>query len=195
MRLRCQCIITRFAVQSFIGNNSGRRSDMDKHLSLMQRHRATIAAILPHGMGADFENLSFVRRNDRAQAAGATWDSLIAGAFPPAFTPPLSPTTTLTDVIVAGLQSQRQPGDDDFDVEFTLAHIVRNAEYEVQIMSTLRCERTKLQMRQKEETKARGLSGKIQKEIAEAQSACAYGDEAKAQSLLRASKAKHGYPE
>ena len=166
MRLRCQCIITRFAVQSFIGNNSSRCSDMDKHLSLMQRHRATIAAILPHGMGADFENLSFVRRNDRAQAAGATWDSLIAGAFPPAFTPPLSPTTTLTDVIVAGLQSQRQPGDDDFDVEFTLAHIVRNAEYEVHIMSTLRCERTKLQMRQKEETKARGLSGKIQKEIA-----------------------------
>lgn len=36
--------------------------------------------------------------------------------------------------------------------------------------------------------------GQIQKEIAEAQSACSAGEEAKAQALLRASKARHGYP-
>jgi hypothetical protein len=41
----------------------------------------------------------------------------------------------------------------------------------------------------------KSVYGQIQKEIAEAQSACAYGDEAKAQSLLRASKARHGYPD
>jgi hypothetical protein len=41
----------------------------------------------------------------------------------------------------------------------------------------------------------KSVYAQIQKEIAEAQSACAYGEEAKAQSLLRASKAKHGYPE
>ena len=41
----------------------------------------------------------------------------------------------------------------------------------------------------------KSVYAQIQKEIAEAQSACAYGDEAKAQSLLRASKARHGYPE
>lgn len=39
------------------------------------------------------------------------------------------------------------------------------------------------------------VHAQIQKEIAEAQSACAYGDESKAQSLLRASKSRHGYPE
>ncbi len=41
----------------------------------------------------------------------------------------------------------------------------------------------------------KSVHAQIQKEIAEAESACAYGDEAKAQSLLRASKARHGYPE
>jgi len=41
----------------------------------------------------------------------------------------------------------------------------------------------------------KSVYAQIQKEIAEAQSACAYGDEAKAQSLLRASKARHGYPD
>ena len=34
----------------------------------------------------------------------------------------------------------------------------------------------------------------IQKEIAEAQSACSAGEEGKALSLVRASKARHGYP-
>ena len=41
----------------------------------------------------------------------------------------------------------------------------------------------------------KSVYAQIQKEIAEAQSACALGDEAKAQSLLRASKARHGYPD
>jgi len=41
----------------------------------------------------------------------------------------------------------------------------------------------------------KSVYAQIQKEIAEAQSACAYGEEAKAQSLLRASKARHGYPD
>ncbi|HXY59372.1 MAG TPA: hypothetical protein VEH76_12420 [Methylocystis sp.] len=34
----------------------------------------------------------------------------------------------------------------------------------------------------------------IQSEIAEAERACAGGDDARAQSLIRASKARHGYP-
>ncbi len=41
----------------------------------------------------------------------------------------------------------------------------------------------------------KSVYAQIQKEIADAQSACALGDEAKAQSLLRASKARHGYPD
>ena len=41
----------------------------------------------------------------------------------------------------------------------------------------------------------KSVYAQIQKEIAEAQSACAYGEEAKAQSLLRASKTRHGYPD
>jgi len=41
----------------------------------------------------------------------------------------------------------------------------------------------------------KSVHAQIQKEIAEAESACAFGDEAKAQNLLRASKARHGYPE
>ena len=41
----------------------------------------------------------------------------------------------------------------------------------------------------------KSVYAQIQKEIADAQSACVMGDEAKAQSLLRASKARHGYPE
>ena len=39
-----------------------------------------------------------------------------------------------------------------------------------------------------------GVYTQIQGEIAEAQRACSAGEEAKAQSLLRASKARHGYP-
>lgn len=35
---------------------------------------------------------------------------------------------------------------------------------------------------------------KIQTEIADAEKACAAGDDAKAQALIRASKARHGYP-
>ena len=41
----------------------------------------------------------------------------------------------------------------------------------------------------------KSVYAQIQKEIADAQSACVLGDEAKAQSLLRASKARHGYPD
>ena len=41
----------------------------------------------------------------------------------------------------------------------------------------------------------KSVYAQIQKEIADAESACALGDEAKAQSLLRASKSRHGYPD
>jgi hypothetical protein len=41
----------------------------------------------------------------------------------------------------------------------------------------------------------KSVYAQIQKEIADAQRACALGDEAKAQSLLRASKSRHGYPD
>ncbi|WP_457798801.1 hypothetical protein [Methylocystis sp. S23] len=40
-----------------------------------------------------------------------------------------------------------------------------------------------------------GVYGQIQGEISEAASACAAGQDAKAVSLLRASKARHGYPD
>lgn len=40
----------------------------------------------------------------------------------------------------------------------------------------------------------RSVYDQIQKEIGEAEAACANGDDAKAQALLRASKARHGYP-
>jgi len=40
----------------------------------------------------------------------------------------------------------------------------------------------------------RSVYDQIQKEIGEAESACANGDDAKAQALVRASKARHGYP-
>jgi hypothetical protein len=39
-----------------------------------------------------------------------------------------------------------------------------------------------------------GVYAEIQKEIGEAEAACANGDDAKAQALLRVSKARHGYP-
>ena len=41
----------------------------------------------------------------------------------------------------------------------------------------------------------KSVYAQIQKEIADAQSACVLGEEAKAQGLLRASKVRHGYPE
>jgi hypothetical protein len=41
----------------------------------------------------------------------------------------------------------------------------------------------------------KSVYAQIQKEIADAQSACVLGEEAKAQSLLRASKSRHGYPD
>jgi hypothetical protein len=40
----------------------------------------------------------------------------------------------------------------------------------------------------------RSVYGRIQSEIAEAAAACAAGEEGKAAALLRASKARHGYP-
>lgn len=39
-----------------------------------------------------------------------------------------------------------------------------------------------------------GVYNQIQQEISEAESACAAGQDARAQSLLHASKARHGYP-
>ena len=136
-------------------------------LNALEQYRATIAAILPHGTGKNLNELSFGRRYcDKAAAAGATWESLMQDAFPAAFTPPLVPTATLSDVIVAALTSQRGGASDDFDVELTLANILRDAEFEHEIMSTFRREEANLQTRREEETKARAASGKMQKEIA-----------------------------